>query len=136
MRLFASFPWIPRRRTQVRLVRAMVCVLALALIWTNTAAVAMPIPAVNHGDAHSMATQSQNGDHCQVPPTHKQTKPPHGQGCPCCDGNSCACAHVCGDVTLLAPLAASIVVSTHASSVLPSRDYATVSAPLLRPPIA
>jgi hypothetical protein len=136
MRLFASFPCIPRRRTQLRLVRAMVYVLALALVWANTAAAAMPIPAANQGSAHAMATQSQDGDHCQGPSSHKQAKPSHGQGCPCCDGKSCACAHVCGDVTMLAPLAASIVVSTHVSSVLPSRDYATVSAPLLRPPIA
>jgi hypothetical protein len=137
MRLFASFPSILRRKTRLRLVRALVCVLALAMVLANTAAVAMPLRAADHGGAHAVATAGHADEHCASGASEKSyARAPHGQGCPCCDGKSCACAHVCGAVTLPAALVESVVVSTQLSSALPSRSYATISVPLLRPPIA
>ena len=136
MRLFASFPSILRRKTRLRLVRALVCVLAIAIVLANTAAVAMPLRAVDHGSAHASAMAGHADDHCATSASQKShAQTPHGQGCPCCDGKSCACAHVCGAMTLPLALVDSIVVSTLLSSALPSRTYATISVPLLRPPI-
>ena len=136
MRLFASFPSILRRKTRLRLVRALVCVLALAMILANTAAVAMPLRAADHGGAHAVAKVDHADEHCASGASamsHAQA--PHGQGCPCCDGKSCACAHVCGAVTLPTALVESSIISMQLSSALPSRSYATISVPLLRPPI-
>jgi hypothetical protein len=136
MRLFASFRPLLRRKTRLRLARALVGVLAFAMIVANTAAVAMPFRAADPAGAHAVATADHGDAHCAAGASAKShVQAPHGQGCPCCDGKSCACAPVCGAVTLPAALIVSIVVSTRLSTALPSRSYATISVPLLRPPI-
>jgi len=149
--LCTSFPLDLRRIARSRAARAVVWVLALALSMTNATMAAMPSPsastaisgpAVSHRmshDAHCAghAMPASPHAHCagQMAATAHAGHAGHSDGCACCIGKVCACVQVC-DVPTVIALIGALAPSSRLFSVLPSRPYAAIQAPPLRPPIA
>ena len=129
--LCTSFPLDLRRIARSRAARALVWLLALALVAANTAAVAMPPSPLASASAHASAHDHCNGHTLKG---HDSEKPQHGPDCPCCIGKACACVHLC-DALVRVVLPASIAPSTRAFRVSPPREYAAIETRLLRPPI-
>jgi hypothetical protein len=130
--LCTSFPLDPRRIARSRTARALVWLLALALVASNIAAAAMP-PMPTTAAAATAASH----DHCNGADSageHAQ-KPRHGPDCPCCVGKTCACVQLC-DALVRVVVPASMAPPTRDFRTSPPRDYVAIEARLLRPPIA
>jgi len=136
--LCTSFPLNLRRIARSRAARVLVCVLALALSAANVLMVAMPSAAMaaEHGAAQGTASHQAGHAHCTEDSGAERTHAGHDAGGACCIGKSCACVHVCGDVPVLLLLSTVPAPAAPLRSAVPSRAYATLLAPLLRPPIA
>lgn len=128
--LFTSFVPAPRRIARSRLARVLAFVLAIAMVWVNGFAAAMPIgepmPATGKAVSSHCADQAMAKAHVK----HAG----HGEDC-ACGGKACACMHACVALALAIPAAISMP-SVRAFPMRVCRAGASSAPPPLRPPIA
>jgi hypothetical protein len=133
--LFTSFVPAPRRIAHSRAARALAFVLAIALVWANGFAAAMPL-----GESMPAAPASSEAAASHMHCADKDMAMPHakhaGHGADCaCGGNSCACMHACDALVLAMPAAVAMPLSRgiplRVAHLSPSGAI-----PPLRPPIA
>jgi len=133
----ASFPLHLRRIARGRAVRVFAWMIAFALIANATAVAAFPIAAFGQGHAAAAAVdQPPCAHHDAAKPSQAEQRHRHADDCLCCVGKLCACGPLCAAFSVVVLPAGMNPAQAEIEPASPPRAYATLAAPLLRPPIA
>jgi hypothetical protein len=133
----ASFLFRLRRLARGQGARVFACVIAFALIANAIVVAALPVVPSGQGHAASATVdQPPCAHHDAAKPAQTAHRHQHADDCLCCVGKLCACGPLCAAVSFIAlPAGMNPAQAAIEPASLP-RAYATLAAPLLRPPIA